>query len=1034
MSRQTTLHILRAAIGQLWTIALIVTILTFTVTGQTPTVEERERGSGEVHLGRDEGVLRHFRELSERLREVETIPVIVRLREDGRHSGGDELPGEITGYDAGSVKRFKYIPYLALRIDRSGLEQLRGSARVVDIQEDHAVHPGIVSRGRAVTGFESRMVGGGGNGRAIALIGGAIDRSHPELAGRLVAEGCYSTADGARGIGSLCVAEERTDCGVAGTSCEVETARALLAAGRESLAPRATLISLQIFSRVERGEGCPDGQAGCLIAFDSDVIRALERVYELRQQHQIGAVSLNLSNLRVADNCDESRSAMREALALLGRGGLTTVVAEERGAGGRTCGGGTISPAQLPGFGGEAAELAGLLVAGRETLAGSLADSPLAVELQRVLGSQTKQQANQPDQSQGQGAPDEVEPSPIDLAGQTARSAAIPATPTELLGTALSTSQIQLSWRDNSNNEGGFLIRRKRLNDASWISIATVQNDTTSYTDIGLFPGTTYLYAVSAINIAGESLRSNETLVELPIYNFRLYGTNGVTVNSSLHLNNHEYYRVSIPFGATQFLVQTVGSGDSDLYVRYGSVPGLFKFDCRSRLDSSSDRCVFSYPQAGDWYIMVYSNSRSVVNYTLEATFLTGIENNRPVGPTNLFATATSATQINLSWEDNATNEVGYSIRRRVGINGTPIEIATVSQNVTRFIDTGLSPDVTYYYSVIGYNLAGFSVSSNEANATTPGQLTARPIAPGGLLAVAGGPAAITLTWVDTSTNEAGFTIRRRAFLSNLWQVIGSVGPNVTTFQDTQVVPGTSYFYTITAINTAGESPLSNEAFAASGGGGSTTNVTLPPLNVQATAVNTGQVMLRWTDNSLTEYGFRVRRKEGENGPWILIAILDRNITSYLSENLSPGSTYYYTVSTFDQFGESIQSNEAVVTMPIIAFTSLENGVVIPHTVGRYRLRYYRIHVPIGASELLIQTKGIGSTEMYVRNGLQPTNFFHNCRSLSDTTNNRCYFLNPTPGDWHIMLTSSTQQGSTYQLTATYKMGVNNDILTPTGR
>lgn len=1025
MNRQTTSHILQRSNERTWrtlTTVLVLILLSLSVNGQTtngqnmPATGERERSSDESIPERDEAAIRHFLEISERLGESGSIPVMVRMREAGQ-SGAGRLLGEITGYDAGSVKRFRYVPYLALRVDRNGLEQLRSSRLVTDIAEDNGVHPSIVTRPRWIGSSDDRRDGEAGVGRTIALIGGSIDRQHPELAGRLVAEGCYSTTDSQNGIGSVCVGEERIDCGAGGVSCTAETGRALLAAGQDSFASRASIISLQVFSRVERGDGCPDGSAGCLIAFDSDVVRALERVYELRHQYQIGSVSLNLSNLRLAANCDERGSALQEALTLLKDHGIITVVADETGGAGRACLDGAISPGQLAEFRGEASELAGLLVAGNAPFAGPLAGSPFAQELQGLV------------------KPNGLKLEPLTNGGtiETALTATIPSIPTELLGTALSTSQIELTWLANEMKDGGFLIRRKRLNDTAWISIATVGAGLRRYVDTGLFPGTTYLYSISAINPQGESLRSNETLVELPIYNFRQYGTNGVPVNSSLHLNNYEYYRVSIPYGATQLLVQTYGSGDSDLYVRFGTVPGLYKFDCRSRLNTSSDRCVFSYPQAGDWYIMVYSNSRSVVNYTLDATFLTGVERNRPIGPTNLFATATSATHITLNWEDNSTNEVGFSIRRRVGINGIPVEIATVSQDVTRYIDTGLMPDVTYYYSVIAYNLAGFSLSSNDANATTPGQLTSRPVAPGGLLATPGGLSAITLTWIDTSTNEAGFTIRRRAYLSNLWLVVGSVGPNVTSFQDTQVVPGMTYYYTVTANNTAGESPLSNETFASSGGG-STTNVALPPLNVLATATTTGQVMLRWTDNSSTEFGFRIRRKEGDNGTWILIAIVAQNVTSYLNENLSPGSTYFYTVSSFDATGESIQSNESVVSMPINAFTVIENGVMIPHTVGRYRLRYYRLSVPSGASELLIQTKGIGSTEMYTRTGLQPTNFFHNCRSLSDTTNNRCYFLNPTPGDWHILLTSSTQQGSTYQLTATYKMGVNNQVLTPTAK
>ncbi|NDD65711.1 MAG: hypothetical protein EBZ36_17315, partial [Acidobacteria bacterium] len=410
---------------------------------------------------------------------------------------------------------------------------------------------------------------------------------------------------------------------------------------------------------------------------------------------------------------------------------------------------------------------------------------------------------------------------------------------------------------------------------------------------------------------------------------FLLY-PNGIPVNSSLHANRYDYYRLSVPFGATQLLIQTYGSGNSDLYVRYGSLPGLYKFDCRSTLNTSSDRCVFSYPQAGDWFIMVYGNSNSVVSYTLDATYLTGVENNRPEAPTNLLATATSFSQISLSWEDNSSNEVGFSIRRRIGLNGTPVQIATVSQNVTSYFDTGLNPDVTYYYTIVAYNLAGFSSSSNDANATTPGPLTTRPLTPGSLQAVTSAGGVINLSWVDLSNNEAGFSIRRRAFLNNLWQVVGTVGPNVTIFTDRQVVPGTTYFYNVSAINSAGESPVSNEVQATSTGSTSAGNTAVTPVNVLATSASTSRVVLRWTDNSTTEFGFRIRRKEGTDGLWILIAIVDQNVTTYQDDGVTPGITYYYTISSFDMSGESPQSVEAAVTMPIIAFTPLENGVMLP--------------------------------------------------------------------------------------------------------
>lgn len=1026
MSQQQTIHILHTSIfssirrGLSTSLTILALLPIMIVNGQV-----RERTAQDALWVRDEASGRHFGEVGERIRETGSLPVIIRLRAgkttESIRQGQQALLDELAGYDATSIKQFRYVPYLGIRVNQGGLDRLRASSLVLDIQEDNAVHPALAA-GKGSSVLEG-TVAYPGTGQTIAVIGAGFDRTRPELAARLVGEECYSTADANQGIRSLCAIGERgeslTACHLPGAQCQTTIGQGRSGAG---------ILALQVFSRTDGADQCPNG-GSCLVAFDSDVVQALERIHEWRLTHRIAAVSLEVSNLRLMENCDVAHSAMKEALALLTASGIATIVAGENG-GTRACG--AITPGQFAGFTGGGLELASLFAAVRQAAPGAAISEVVgvistAMAKPGIVDLDTPLARLASDRGIGAGGSTEV----ADLVAATG-SVARPVAPNSLLASALSTSQVELNWIDNSSNEAGFSIRRKKSTDGDWVVIATIAPNTTSFRDVELFPGTTYLYTVSAINTAGESPLSNEVSVGLPIYNFILYSNNGRTVSNSAHPNRHHYYRISVPYGATQLLIQTTGTGNADLYVRYGGQPNLNLFDCRSILDTSADRCVFSYPKAGDWYVMVYGNSRSVINYNLSATYLTGVENNLPTAPSNLTVLATSATQINLSWNDNSANETGFSIRRKTGRDGTWTQIATVSQNVTSFFNTGLDPDLTYYYAIVAYNLAGVSASSNEANATTPGALTARPIAPGSLQAVSTSGPVINLQWVDNSTNEAGFSIRRRNDQSNVWSVIASVGPNVTSYQDTKVSPGTSYFYTVSAINTAGESPVSNEAGATTVGG--VDNLTSAPVNLQAMAASTVQVDLEWKDSSTNESGFRIRRKEGIDGPWILIAIVNQNVTSYQDIGVTPGISYSYTITAFNGTGESTASNEVSVLMPLFEFTPLENGVMIPHTVGRYRIRYYRINVPIGASELLVQTKGIGSTAMYVRYGPQPNNFFYNCRSLSDTTNNRCFFQDPEPGDWHIMLTSTTQLGSNYQLTATYKMGANLNILTPTGK
>jgi len=77
--------------------------------------------------------------------------------------------------------------------------------------------------------------------------------------------------------------------------------------------------------------------------------------------------------------------------------------------------------------------------------------------------------------------------------------------------TAISSSQIDLSWTDNSDNEDGFKIERKKEGFVDWDEIEIVANDVTTYNDTtGLDDGTTYYYRVRAYNTAGNSNYSNE--------------------------------------------------------------------------------------------------------------------------------------------------------------------------------------------------------------------------------------------------------------------------------------------------------------------------------------------------------------------------------------------------------------------------------------------------------------------------------------------------------------------------------------------
>jgi len=84
----------------------------------------------------------------------------------------------------------------------------------------------------------------------------------------------------------------------------------------------------------------------------------------------------------------------------------------------------------------------------------------------------------------------------------------LPAAPSNLTATAVSSSQINLAWTDNSSNETLFKIERS-TDGTNFGQIATVGSNVTSYSNTGLIASTLYSYRVRANNAAGNSAYSN---------------------------------------------------------------------------------------------------------------------------------------------------------------------------------------------------------------------------------------------------------------------------------------------------------------------------------------------------------------------------------------------------------------------------------------------------------------------------------------------------------------------------------------------
>jgi beta-galactosidase len=176
-----------------------------------------------------------------------------------------------------------------------------------------------------------------------------------------------------------------------------------------------------------------------------------------------------------------------------------------------------------------------------------------------------------------------------------------------------------------------------------------------------------------------------------------------------------------------------------------------------------------------------------------------------PATPTGLTATPVSSTQINLAWTDNATNELGYKIEHSTdGVNFT--QVANPPLNTTHYSDTGLTPLTTYYYRVFASNAAGDSTNATTSAATLAGP----PAAPTGLTATPD-DTQVSLFW-NPSGSATNYVLSRSTNGSGPFTMIASLP--ATTWLDTNVVNGVTYYYVVHAVNANGPSADSAPANA----------------------------------------------------------------------------------------------------------------------------------------------------------------------------------------------------------------------------
>jgi len=297
-----------------------------------------------------------------------------------------------------------------------------------------------------------------------------------------------------------------------------------------------------------------------------------------------------------------------------------------------------------------------------------------------------------------------------------------------------------------------------------------------------------------------------------------------------------------------------------------------------------------------------------------------------PSSPTELTANVISPTQVDLSWKDNAKNETGYKIERKLSSENSFSVIASVLADFTSYSDKSVALNTTYTYRVYAFNQVGNSTGySNEATIKTINvptlttssltNISSSGVTTGGVISSDGGSPITASGVVWDTAPKPTIALNTK---TNDGPVTGAFNSIITGLQ-----VSTKYFVRAYATNNAGTSYGEELSF--------TTSAVPPTLTTSVVSqISSNSAIL---NSAITSDGGATVTRRGvvwatTSNPTIALSSKTSNgggVGSFESviKGINPSTKYYVRAYATNSAGTSYGNERSFTSTPTFSFSTV---------------------------------------------------------------------------------------------------------------